>query len=122
MPLVVITVMASASYSIDRGVLGSGGGSATGGNYAVVATAGQPITGWAYSKSYMGCWGFWCGPGASAAREGFITIPSGHVVKVIYTYSLGKIVIAGAVLALAFLQIIDFVRQYTLDAWQKGGR
>jgi hypothetical protein len=43
--LVVAPVMAAGSIEIDWYVIGSGGGSATGGDYTLNGTIGQPVVG-----------------------------------------------------------------------------
>ncbi len=52
-----------ADYVISQSVVGSGGGSASGGSYSIVGTVGQPAIGVTQGGSYIGEIGFWYQPG-----------------------------------------------------------
>ena len=58
--LVVTPVMAVGIMEIDWYVIGSGGGTATGGNYTLNGTIGQPVAGLSSSADLDLCTGFWC--------------------------------------------------------------
>ena len=58
--LVVTPVMAAGIMEIDRYVIGSGGGTATGGDYTLNGTIGQPVIGSASHADLEMCSGFWC--------------------------------------------------------------
>ena len=58
--LVVTPVMAAGIMEIDWYVIGSGGGTATGGNYTLNGTIGQPVVGLSSSADLDLCSGFWC--------------------------------------------------------------
>ena len=58
--LVVTPVMAAGIMEIDRYVIGSGGGTATGGDYTLNGTIGQPVIGSANHADLELCSGFWC--------------------------------------------------------------
>ncbi len=58
--LVVTPVMAAGIMKIDRYVIGSGGGTATGGDYTLNGTIGQPVIGNASHANLDLCSGFWC--------------------------------------------------------------
>jgi len=59
----VVSVTASAQYQINESVIGSGGGSASGGSYSLTGTVGQPMVGEASGGSYLNQIGFWYQPG-----------------------------------------------------------
>ena len=64
--LLLVLVCATPSlsaYVISQSVIGSGGGSASGGSYSVVGTVGQPAIGITQGGSYIGEIGFWYQPG-----------------------------------------------------------
>ena len=50
-------------YQIPRWVIGGGGGESAVGGYALVGTAGQPLTDAGSGAGYEICSGFWCGAG-----------------------------------------------------------
>jgi len=54
---------AAPQYQIRESVIGSGGTDATNGNYQLVGTVGQPLTGVTSGTSYMNEIGFWYMPG-----------------------------------------------------------
>ena len=58
--LVVTPVMAAGIMEIDRYIIGSGGGTATGGDYTLNGTIGQPVIGNASHANLDLCSGFWC--------------------------------------------------------------
>ena len=68
--LVITPVMAAGIMEIDRYVIGSGGGTATGGDYTLKGTIGQPVAGFSNSDPGL-CSGFWCG-----GSEQFIITPT----------------------------------------------
>jgi len=53
-------VMAAGIIEIDWYVIGSGGGSTTGGDYTLSGTIGQPVIGNASHANFDLCSGFWC--------------------------------------------------------------
>lgn len=57
------SVTCAAGYTIDRGVVGSGGGHSSGTGYSVLGTAGQSATGVISGGSYLQEIGFWYTPG-----------------------------------------------------------
>lgn len=61
--VLVCATPAMSAYVISQSVIGSGGGSASGGSYSVVGTVGQPAIGIASGGSYIGEIGFWYQPG-----------------------------------------------------------
>jgi hypothetical protein len=61
--LLCMCTAASAQYEISPSVIGSGGGSASGGSYQVVGTVGQPAIGVVSGGSYLNEIGFWYQPG-----------------------------------------------------------
>lgn len=64
--LIVALACASSSradYVVSQSVVGSGGGSASGGSYSVVGTVGQPAIGVTSGGGYIGEIGFWYQPG-----------------------------------------------------------
>jgi len=61
--LLAFAVPSHADYVISQSVIGSGGGSASGGSYSVVGTVGQPAIGVTSGGSYIGEIGFWYQPG-----------------------------------------------------------
>ncbi len=61
--IITLAVSASAEYVISQSVIGSGGGAAAGGSYAIVGTVGQPAIGVTQGGSYIGEIGFWYQPG-----------------------------------------------------------
>jgi hypothetical protein len=69
------TVLAAGTYSIERHVLGGGGGRVTGGSYRLDHTVGQPVAGGASGGAYELCAGYWCGEGSPAAPEHRIYLP-----------------------------------------------
>jgi hypothetical protein len=58
--LVVTPVIAAGSMEINWYVIGSGGGTATAGDYTLNGTIGQPVTGFASNAGIRLCSGFWC--------------------------------------------------------------
>ena len=58
--LAVTPVMAAGIMEIDRYIIGSGGGTATGGDYTLNGTIGQPVIGNASHANLDLCSGFWC--------------------------------------------------------------
>lgn len=54
-------VSADGIPTVERWVIGGGGGSVSGGSYRLNGTVGQPIVGTATSGSHQLCAGFWCG-------------------------------------------------------------
>ena len=61
--LLCACVPASAQYDISPSVIGSGGGSSSGGSYQILGTVGQPAIGVASGGSYLNEIGFWYQPG-----------------------------------------------------------
>ncbi len=61
--VVVCATPALSAYVISQSVIGSGGGSASGGSYSLVGTVGQPAIGIAAGGNYIGEIGFWYQPG-----------------------------------------------------------
>ena len=59
----VLAVPASGQYQISSSVIGSGGGSASGGSYSLLGTVGQPAIGVVSGESYVNEIGFWYQPG-----------------------------------------------------------
>jgi hypothetical protein len=67
-PLVAFLLLAAlalgaGAYSIDRSVIGCGGGSGSGTSYSVLGTAGQSAVGTTSGGSYLKEIGFWYTPG-----------------------------------------------------------
>jgi hypothetical protein len=65
---VVLAMSATAGaqdpeYQITESVIGSGGGSSSGGSYSLIGTVGQPAIGVAGGGSYFNQIGFWYQPG-----------------------------------------------------------
>ena len=58
-----LSAPASAQYQISPSVIGSGGGSASGGSYTLLGTVGQPAIGVVSGASYINEIGFWYQPG-----------------------------------------------------------
>jgi hypothetical protein len=56
-----ISALLSAGYDIARWTVDGGGGSSTGGNYAINGTIGQPDAGTLQGSSYSLQGGFWGG-------------------------------------------------------------
>ena len=50
-------------YEIPRWVIGGGGGESAAGDFYLVGTVGQPVTGLGSEADYNVCSGFWCGAG-----------------------------------------------------------
>jgi len=61
--LALVAMPAGAQYQINESVIGSGGGSASGGSYSIVGTVGQPAIGVTSGGSYINEIGFWYQPG-----------------------------------------------------------
>ena len=61
--VLAVSMPASAQYQINESVIGSGGGSASGGSYSLVGTVGQPAIGVTSGGSYLNQIGFWYQPG-----------------------------------------------------------
>jgi len=61
--VLVCAAPALSAYVISQSVIGSGGGSASGGSYSVVGTVGQPAIGITEGGSHIGEIGFWYQPG-----------------------------------------------------------
>ena len=59
----VLSAPSSAQYQISPSVVGSGGGSASGGSYSLLGTVGQPAIGVVSGGSYTNEIGFWYQPG-----------------------------------------------------------
>jgi hypothetical protein len=59
--LLVGTALAAGTPSIERHVIGGGGGHAEVGAVALDGTIGQPVVGIASNRPYELCAGFWCG-------------------------------------------------------------
>ncbi len=70
-PLLVATAAAAQSYALDSQMVGSGGGTSTGGVYSVNASVGQPVAGSMSGGPYTIDAGFWSviGPAPTAAGE-----------------------------------------------------
>jgi len=64
-------VLANGTRSIDRYVIGGGGGHSEAAPYTLDATIGQPVVGQVENLPYELCSGFWCG----AAVEYKIYLP-----------------------------------------------
>jgi len=64
-------ILANGTPSIDRYVIGGGGGHSEATPYALDGTIGQPVVGLASGDGYELCSGFWCG----AAVEYKIYLP-----------------------------------------------
>lgn len=91
-------IAAGGSYSLEQSVIGNGGGSSSGGSYAVQGTAGQAAAGTnMYSANYVALNGFWNNllePTAASARiEGRILDAEGNGIRNI------SIVLTGAPLS-----------------------
>jgi hypothetical protein len=56
---------APTAFSLQRWVLGGGGGHAAGGVYTLDSTAGQGVAGLMWGGVYEACSGFWCGTGVA---------------------------------------------------------
>jgi hypothetical protein len=70
--LLTSLALASGSYTINWWVIGSGGGHAEAGNYALDATIGQPVVGASENGNYRIEAGFW---GGALAVEYKIYLP-----------------------------------------------
>jgi len=55
--------LANGTLTIDRWVIGGGGGHSEAGSYVLDATVGQAIAGVTSYAPYELCSGFWCGMG-----------------------------------------------------------
>ena len=55
--------LANGSLTIDRWVIGGGGGHSEAGSYVLDATVGQAAAGVMSNAPYELCAGFWCGMG-----------------------------------------------------------
>ena len=69
-PLIAITLLlltgtalANGTLTIDRWVIGGGGGHSEAGSYVLDATVGQAVAGVTSNTPYELCAGFWCGMG-----------------------------------------------------------
>jgi hypothetical protein len=62
-----VSAQTGDSYDLTWSTIGSGGGHAEAGPYALDGTIGQPIVGQVTSLPYDLCVGFWCG-GAAGLR------------------------------------------------------
>ena len=60
-------VLANGTTSIERYVIGGGGGHAEAGGVMLDGTFGQPVVGIASNSSDELCSGFWCGVGVEYA-------------------------------------------------------
>ena len=58
--LVVTPALATGTMHIDWFVIGSGGGTAIGGDYVLKGTIGQPVVGLSSGGASDLCSGFWC--------------------------------------------------------------
>jgi hypothetical protein len=63
-------VLAQSMPSIDRWVIGGGGGHTENGNYSLDGTIGQAVAGVTGNAPYGLCTGFWCGAEAAVPPEG----------------------------------------------------
>jgi len=61
--------LAQGMLSVERWVVGGGGGRAEGGNYTLDGAIGQAVAGVVGNAPYGLCAGFWCGPGAAIPPE-----------------------------------------------------
>jgi hypothetical protein len=57
------TALAAGTLTIDRWVIGGGGGHSEAGSYVLDATVGQAVAGVTNNAPYELCAGFWCGMG-----------------------------------------------------------
>jgi len=57
-------ILANGTPSIDRYVIGGGGGHSEAAPYTLDGTIGQPVVGLASGDGYELCSGFWCGAAA----------------------------------------------------------
>jgi len=55
--------LANGTLTIDRWVIGGGGGHSEAGSYVLDATVGQAVAGMTSNAPYELCAGFWCGMG-----------------------------------------------------------
>ena len=65
--LVLSAPLTAQTYSIERSVIASGGGTASSSGYTVKGTFGQSITGFSSSPSYGIASGFWAGAGGTGS-------------------------------------------------------
>ena len=56
-----IVVLAAGTLTIDRWVIGGGGGHSEAGSYVLDATVGQAVAGVTSNAPHELCAGFWCG-------------------------------------------------------------
>ncbi|RMD64975.1 hypothetical protein D6833_03620 [Candidatus Parcubacteria bacterium] len=54
-------VLANTQYDLSWHVIGGGGGTSSGGHYALDATIGQPVAASSGGDVYQVCAGYWCG-------------------------------------------------------------
>ena len=67
-----VALAAPATHSIERWVMGGGGGSDAAGSLALSGTLGQAVTGVDSSSGAILCAGFWCQ--SAAERQIFVPI------------------------------------------------
>jgi hypothetical protein len=74
-----LCAIAAAQYQISESVIGSGGGSSSGGSYQIVGTVGQPSIGETSGGSYIHQIGFWYQPGwvLTGVEEGALPLRFG---------------------------------------------
>ncbi len=58
-----VVILAAGTLTIDRWVIGGGGGHSEAGSYVLDATVGQAAAGVTSNTPYELCAGFWCGMG-----------------------------------------------------------
>ena len=63
LPLVAATTLAPTALTMQKHVIGGGGGHSEGGSFVLNGTAGQAVAGTVGSAPYELCAGFWCGMG-----------------------------------------------------------
>ena len=63
LPLIAATTLAPAALTMQKHVIGGGGGHSEAGSFVLNGTAGQAVAGTVSNAPYKLCAGFWCGMG-----------------------------------------------------------
>jgi hypothetical protein len=63
LPLIAATASAPTALTMQKHVIGGGGGHSEAGSFVLNGTAGQAVAGTVSSAPYELCAGFWCGMG-----------------------------------------------------------
>ena len=63
LPLIAATTLAPTAITMQKHVIGGGGGHSEAGSFVLNGTAGQAVVGTVSNVPYELCAGFWCGMG-----------------------------------------------------------